>query len=79
MTQALLKPQIHFLLGPTKGNGKLETQEFDPTEIKTFYITSSSQIVSENSFSWDIVRSLLLPANGKDMDLYPLITVSFIY
>lgn len=63
---ALLKTQLDFFLGKTKGNGTLETQGFESTEIKLSATSHPPVRVSENSFSHDITRNPLPLATGGD-------------
>lgn len=65
-TLTLLELQLHFFYGRTEGEGTLETQGFNSTQMK---IIPSPMQVSEYSFSWYITRIPLPQAKVRDEDL----------
>lgn len=64
---ALLKAQLDFFLGGMKGNGALETQGLNSTEVKLSTISHPLEQVSEIFFSHDIARKPGHPATGGDI------------
>lgn len=52
----LLETQLEFSLGGVKGNGSLETQGLNSTEIKLSTLSHLSRRVSQNASSHDLTR-----------------------
>lgn len=65
---ALLKPQLHVFLSGTKGNGTLETQGFDSTEIKLL------QYLLLPCESQKILFLAIPKATGGGENPFPLVT-----
>lgn len=68
---AQLKTWLDVFLGGMEGDGNLETQEINFTQINTIH---SPMQVSENSFSCDITRSPLSPGAGGGTESFSTIT-----